>query len=373
MQIHGAVGILFKGDGEQNAVLRIVRGRGGDIAVSLVGYGVAQRVDDHGLVALVNGAGEQIHRLHHVRVPAHDHVKAQIAQLLRHGVLEGIFLDIIFHAPVNEHHGGFRTVGFHLLQNLFRRGVQLAGVVVEEVIHLPHVFYGGKSVEGEGGAVAAVGPGVAHHADLDAVHVHHGVLRLVGVQLGAESGQPLAPDDLDGAGDAGGHGVARVVVGGEQHVIARVHHAVDQRVRTVEGGVALIRVIVAAEGGLQVGDGIVQAGHDILDIAENGAEIIASVALLAGDKHRLVHQQVAHGADGCCGYHVLRLRESGLRGLRLGFRRFCPGSGGKGVNLCLRPDGGLGRFIHQIDAHKDHKTRQRDHDKNQYGQQHRDR
>ena len=373
MQVHGAVGILFKGDGEQNAVLRIVGGRGGNIAVSLVGHGVAQGVDDHGLVALVNGAGEKIHRLHHMGVSAHDHVKAQVAQLLRHGVLKGVFLDIVFHAPVNEHHGGFRAVRLHLLQNLLRCGVQLVGVIVEKIVHLPLVLDGGKTVEGEGGAVAAICPGVAHHADLDAVHVHHSVLRLVGVQLGAEGGEPLAPDDLYGAGDAGGHGVARVVVGGEQHVIARVHHAVDQRVGAIEGRVALIGVVVAAEGGFQVGDGIVQAGHDVLHIAENGAEIIASVALQAGVEHRLVHQQIAHGADGCRGHHMLRLRESGLRGLRFGFRRLCPGGGGKGVNLRLRPDGGLGRLIHQIDAHKDHKTRQRDHDENQYGQQHRDR
>ena len=185
LQVHGAVGILFKGDGEQNAVLRIVGRRSGNIAVSLVGHGVAQGVDDHGLVALVNGAGEKIHRLHHMGVSAHDHVKAQVAQLLRHGVLKGVLFNIVFHAPVNEHHGGFRAVRLHLLQNLLRRGVQLVGVIVEKVVHLPLVLDGGKTVEGEGGAVAAICPGVAHHADLDAVHVHHGVLRLVGVQLGA--------------------------------------------------------------------------------------------------------------------------------------------------------------------------------------------
>ena len=76
-------------------------------------------------------------------VSTHDHVKAQVAQLLRHGVLEGVFLNIILHAPVNEHHGGFRTVRLHLLQNLLRRGVQLVGVIVEKVVHLPLVLDGG--------------------------------------------------------------------------------------------------------------------------------------------------------------------------------------------------------------------------------------
>ena len=153
-----------------------------------------------------------------------------------------------------------------------------------------------------------------------------------------------------------------MVVGGEQHIKARILHGVDQRIGAVEGGVALIDVLVAAKGGFQVGDGVIQSGHGILDIAENGRKIVASVALPGGVKDRLVHQQVAHGAHGGGGNHLLRLRR--FRGGGFRFFRFCGGRlclGGMGQLHGVSGGGHVRFFVDKIDAQIDKKRGGGDH------------
>ena len=108
-----------------------------------------------------------------------------------------------------------------------------------------------------------------------------------------------------------------MVVGGEQHVKACGLCAGGDSVRAVEHGIAgiLIAVVGAAEGGFQIGDGIVSGRGIGGQIAENAFKIVAAVALGAGVDDRLVHQQVAGGGDGGGCHNSQRLGLSG----RLGF------------------------------------------------------
>ena len=162
-----------------------------------------------------------------------------------------------------------------------------------------------------------------------------------------------------------------MVIGGEQHIKARVLYRVDQRIGAVEGGVALIGVIIAAEGGFQIGNGVVQSGHGILDIAENGGKIVASVALAACTEYRLMHQQVAHGAHGGGGDHLLRLRR--FRGGGFRFFRFCGGRlclGGMGQLHGVSGGGHVRFFVDKIDAQINQERCGGDHQHDEHRQHH---
>ena len=89
-----------------------------------------------------------------------------------------------------------------------------------------------------------------------------------------------------------------MIVGSEQHVDPRVLRRLHDPVRTVELGVALIHVIVAAQGGFQIGHGIVIACSIFCHVAENRFKIVAAILCGAGGDHGLVHQQVALNAYG---------------------------------------------------------------------------
>ena len=345
-------------------------GTGGNVAIALVGHGIAQRIDAVGFVAGIFRTFQHRHGLHHMGMSADNDVKAHIAELLGHLVLSRVLGELILLSPVEQDHGHFRAVGLHALHDGAKFIIQLVGVVVGKVVHLALVLHRGQAVEGEGSAVIGVGPGVADHADFDAIHFHHGVA-VFSAELGTQCGQTGIPHDLDGALDAVVHGVAGMVVGGEQHVKARILHRVDQRIGAVEGGVSLIGVVVTAEGGLQIGDGVVQRGHGILDVAENGGEVVAAVALPGGVKDGLVHQQVAHGAHGGSRDNLLHLR--GLRGGRLCFLRhrrsrlrLC-GLGQLHGVLCRRD---VCLFIHKIDAQIDQQRGGGDHQHDQHRQHH---
>ena len=97
-----------------------------------------------------------------------------------------------------------------------------------------------------------------------------------------------------------------MVVGGEQHVDPRVLCRLHDPVRTVELGVALIHVIVAAQGGFQIGDGVVVPGSIFCHVAENRFKIVAAILCGAGGEHGLVHQQIALNAYGGGGDRLQR-------------------------------------------------------------------
>ena len=303
-------------------------------------------------------------------VPANNHVKAQVAELLRHLILGGVFLDLIFLTPVDEDHGGLCPVFLHALQNRLQLVIELIRVLLAEIIGLSLILDISKAVQGKAVPGNTVGPGIGNHAHLNAVDIHHGVPLFPG-QLGAQRRQSRRPDGFDGADHAVTHGVTGMVVYGKQHVIACVLHAVSQAVRAIEGGISLVGVLVAAEGGLQVGNGIVVAADEILTVLENPGEIVAA-ALLAGGKHRLVHQKVSLGGDTGRSHHMLRLR--GFRGRRNGSLRH-------GGGLRLRGLGGQHQgavltglhirfLVHQVNAQVNQEGSSRQHENDQNGEHH---
>ena len=289
---------------------------GGEIALPLVGDGVAGGIQADGLVVGVNAAGEQLDGLDHMGMAADDDVDAQVAELLGHGLLLGVGGELILLAPVDEHHGRFGTGGLHLSHILLHLCVEFGEMLRMEVVANPCLFDGGVAVEGGPAVLGDIGrPGVAEHADPDAVDLHDGPLCLVGGGVGAQGVQALLPHHLQSPQVAHQTGVVAVVVGGEHHVKARSGGVVDQVVGTVEVGVAAVgeAVVSAAEGRLQIGSGIIHCGGVFRQVLEHGGEVVGAVRLLDSGvvlgvvvKDGLVHQQVAHGAHARGGYDLCR-------------------------------------------------------------------
>ena len=337
----------------------------GDIAQPLVGNGIAQRIDDYGLVVRVNTALQQVHRLYHVRMAAHNHIHAHVAQFLGHGALSVVLLKLIFHTPVQEYHGGLSAVCLHIGQVLLYLGVKLIQIGFHEVVDDACLGQSGVAVElrpSVGGYAGGVG--VAEHADFDAIHIHHFIFLFLVIEHGAQGFQTLAPNLLQGAQDAGGGGVAAVVVGGEQHIVAGIDYGIHNGIRAVKMGIALNGIIRAAQGGFQIGGGVIVGGGVILQILEDGIKVVA-ITGGAGVDDGLVHQQVTHGGNTGGSYHGFRFR-CGSSGWHLGFRRSLGGCGAavRQLHGAFR-SGNRGSFIHQINAHPDHQGGGSNHQDNQ--------
>ena len=121
-----------------------------------------------------------------------------------------------------------------------------------------------------------------------------------------------------------------MVVGGEEHVKARVLGGGDDLVRAVEIGIALVGLGRTGQGGFQVRHSVVGFLGVGLQILENEVEIIAVASLGRGDDG-LVHQHVSRGGDGGGSNHMLRL---GHGGFRWGLCCLCCGRcvlGGQGI------------------------------------------
>ena len=229
---------------------------------------------------------------------ADNHVHAQVAQLLGDHPLGGVRLEGILRSPVDVQHGGLRAVFLHFGQERLYLGIEGVQIGFHEVIHQTHLGDLRLIIQGGTPVHLAGGVGVGRHAHLDAVHVHHGVLGLLVAELGTQRGQTHLPHPLYRAQNALGGGVGAVVVGGEQHVDPRVLRRLRDLVGAVEVGVALVGVIIAAQGGFQIGHGIVIACSIFCHVAENRCKIVAAVLCRAGGDNRLVHQQIALNAHG---------------------------------------------------------------------------
>ena len=72
----------------------------GNVAVALVGYGVAQGVDAVGLVAGIFRAFQHRHRLDNMGMAADNDVKAHVTQLLGHLILGGVLRELVLLPPV---------------------------------------------------------------------------------------------------------------------------------------------------------------------------------------------------------------------------------------------------------------------------------
>ena len=199
---------------------------------------------------------------------------------------------------MNVQHGSFRAVRAHLGKQGLHFRIEGVQIVVGKVIHqtnlrdLRLIVKGGTAIDRAGGV------GVGRHAHLDAAHVYHGVLGFLVAELGPQRGQTHFPHPLHRAQDAFSGGVGAVIVGSEQHVDPRVLYRLHDPVRTVELGVALIHVIVAAQGGFQIGHGIVVSSSIFCHVAENRCKIVGAVLRYAGGDDGLVHQQIALNAHG---------------------------------------------------------------------------
>ena len=342
-QIYRAVGILGESEGEQQSILGVA-GFQIHLRDSLIGYRIAGGVQAQRFVVGVQAAGEHIHRLNHMGMAAHDHIKAHVAQLLGDLLLLGAGGGLVFIAPVDEHHRGFGTGIFHLLQALLRfliKGVQLGadkgihkkrtgvGQGVPVHVHLPGYRIVGQTLIG-----------VVHHANFDAADVLNGVFGLCRCCPGAQHLQTLVSDGADGAQEAVLAGVVAVVVGGEQQIKPGAFQTVHNFVGAVEGGVAgiLVALVGACQSGFQVGNGQVGLGGVGGQVLENGIKIVAAVALQAGVDHRHVHQHVPGDGDGRGGDHMLRLRRFSFGGLGfLGAEQPLPEGGlflGDDLRLC---------------------------------------
>ena len=124
-----------------------------------------------------------------------------------------------------------------------------------------------------------------------------------------------------------------MVVGGEQHIKARVLQGIHNGVGAVEVGETgiVVAVVGAGQGGFQVGNRKIRGGNLVGYEAEDGIKVVALRAG-TGSNYRHVHQNVAGGENGGGGHLMLRLRH-GCGGLRL---RLCGGR----LRGFLRGDGG---------------------------------
>ena len=269
----------------------------------LVGYGVAQRVNANSLVVRVRGGGEQIHGLHHVGVPADDHVHPQVAQLLGDGPLGLILRCLIFRAPVDVEEGGLRTLGHHVGTDLGHFRIKPRQVVGGEIVHQSRLLHLLVVVQPGFAGIHHHGVGVAGNAQFDPVDIHNGVAGFLLAEPGAHRFQPLGPDLLHGALQTDHQGIIAVVVGGEQQIKSGILHAVQNGVRAVETGVSLVGKVRAAQSGFQIGHGIVGLGDVGLDIGKQGIKVVLPFSLVTQGvvllgKDGGVHQQVAHGRNG---------------------------------------------------------------------------
>ena len=117
-----------------------------------------------------------------------------------------------------------------------------------------------------------------------------------------------------------------MVVGGEQHIKARVPGAVHQGIGAVKLGIAGIgkALVRTAQGSFQIGNGVVRLAGIGGDVAEDALKIVAAVLLLAAVDDLLVHQQITGGENGGGG--------NGRRG-SLGFGGITDGLYGTGRRL----------------------------------------
>ena len=195
-------------------------------------------------------------------------------------------------------HGSFHAVFLHLGQERLYLGIEGVQIGFHKVIHQTHLGDLRLIIQGGTPVHLAGGVGVGRHAHLDAVHVHHGVLGFLVAELGPQRGQTHFPHPLHRAQNALSGGVGAVIVGSEQHVDPRVLRRPHDLVGAVEVGVALVGVIIAAQGGFQIGHGIVIACSIFCHVAENRFKIVAAILCGAGGDHGLVHQQITLNAYG---------------------------------------------------------------------------
>ena len=123
-----------------------------------------------------------------------------------------------------------------------------------------------------------------------------------------------------------------MVIGGQQHIVARADKGIRQRVGTVEQGISSVFISIAAEGGLQVRNRVIRIGHIGGDILKNGIEVIDALLYVTGPRifgvageDVRVHQHIPLGCNGGAGrdgkrrFRLLRggslLGDAGLRGL----------------------------------------------------------
>ena len=184
-QINRSVGVFTEGHGEPDTVLGVAVGLALHNVCPLVGNGVAHGVQAHGFVVGVNGAGQQRHRLHHMGMTAHNHINAQVAQLLGNLGLVCHRCQGIFHAPLQENDQRLSALTAHLLNIAFHLGIEWRRVIGDEGVH--HVFcpfVQQQTVEVHPIGVAVIRPaliGVAEHSNLNAVDVFNGILRFIPV------------------------------------------------------------------------------------------------------------------------------------------------------------------------------------------------
>ena len=306
----------------------------------------------------IYGAFQQSYRLHHMGMSANNHVKAHITELLGHFLLCGISLEVIFFAPVEENHGGFRTLCLHFRKQGLHFVIELGRIGLSEKVHLALVFDRRQTVQREAAAVVLEGPGIGDHTDLNPVDLHNGVALFPGF-LGTQGIQAGLPGNIQGSDNTIPHSVTGVVVGSQEHVISGFCRIGSQGIGAVKGRIALVNVLVTAEGGLQIGNGIVIGCDQILGVAENGLKIISAIPLTAGIKHRFVHQQVALGRNSGRGNNRLRLGRFRSGGRHRGF---CGHFLGGFLGFCGQSNrlfGGLDMFgsqIHHINTQPHQKT-----------------
>ena len=324
----------------------------------LVGHRIAQGIDADGLMVRVGGALQQLHRLQHVGMAADDHIDAKVTHLLGNAVLGHVFGGLVFLAPVDVQNGRFRAFCLHGGKMIFHLGVEPGQIVLHKEIDDAHILHIVLEVQG-GPSVGShiVGVGIAEHTHLDAVDIDDLVLLFLIRQHGAQGGKACLPGRTQRPLDAGGTGVGGVVIGSQQHIIARLLQVGGKGIGAVELRIAPVGVLRAAEGGLQVGNGVVGFRHIFFQEAEDVGKVIAAVLLLCGVQDAQMHQQVSLGADGGGGYQ----RHRRLRGLcLLRLLRLLIRKGGAYAGRIVGRRRDLRRLAYQIEAQLQHIGRTED-------------
>ena len=331
---HGAVDVLDQGEIEQNAVLGVA-GLHPHFTDPLVGNGIAGGIDDQGLMVLVLGGGQQIHRFDDMGMAAHDDVNAHIAQLLGdlHLVIRG--LQLVLFAPVHIHHDGFRAFGLHSLKLSTDFGVEFVQLAVIEGVDGAEGIGGGlNGVDGGNAGHAVVGlGGIGSHAHLDAVDLDDLVIRILLAHLGAQTFQTGLGQDFQGALNTAQTGIIAMVIAGEEHIKAGVQGTDGDAIGAVEQGIAGIGVgrILTAKGGFQVCHRVV-GGLDVGGHMGKEAvkDPVAGFLIPAALEHGLMHQQVAGDGEAGGGGDDFDFRRGRRGGNSSGRHRGFSGKGGFG-------------------------------------------
>ena len=288
---------------------------------------------------LVGGAGNQIHRLHHMGVAADEHIHTQIADLLSHLLLDIICKKLVFCAPVQVNDCRLCAVSLHFLQSGTQFGIEGIQLTVVKGVNQCSIRNIHRCIEVQRNitATSMVSPSIANHTNVNAIEILHCVsLLIIGIH-NPQRYQASVTNDLNSAVHTYGSGIITVVVGIQQNIESCVFCAVHNAIRAVKMGISMIwiAIIIAAKGSLQIGHRQIRIHGVLGQVAEDGLKIVAA-AFVAGVNNRHVHQQVAGGDDGGRGHHVLRGGQGGFRRLRLRRRRAhsrqC-GLGGAGLDL----------------------------------------